>query len=367
MPLQPYKRGQTWWAKGRIEYNGRAITEYLRESTGASSEAGARDWIREREDREIRRYIVGEEHVFTFADAVVLSNPDKVTARYLLPILTELGHLPVRSITPQMVKDLGKKLYPNKSSDSWRRWVIVPTRSVINRANALKPDVCPPIRIAGYDTSERIQQDRERGKKSRPVKTPGSWDWLLKFREHASNRHATLALLMFSTGARIGQAVAMTPKHLEHLDECKVTIPGAKGHEDRTISIPPELAEELKALPPKAPRGWANTKRNLRVFGWASKDGPRKGWMTACKKASIPYLPPHSAGRHGFGQEMHVRRKIDKKAVEKVGGWSPEGDMVGRTYTHAEESDAKIVKALRTGRVQAEKRTGLKLRKKVEK
>src|SRR5690348_12660578 len=46
--LKPYRRGSTWWAKGRVEYNGRPVTGYIRESTGASDEAGARDWIAER-------------------------------------------------------------------------------------------------------------------------------------------------------------------------------------------------------------------------------------------------------------------------------------------------------------------------------
>jgi hypothetical protein len=97
------------------------------------------------------------------------------------------------------------------------------------------------------------------------------------------------------------------------------------------------------------------------VFGFASKDSPRKGWITACRKAGIPYLPPHSAGRHGFGQEMRVRQGIDKKAVEEFGGWSPEGDVVDKIYTHGEGSDAKILEAFRTGLVQAQKATGLKL------
>ena len=51
------------------------------------------------------------------------------------------------------------------------------------------------------------------------------------------------------------------------------------------------------------------------VFGYASRCGPLKAWQAACKKASIPYLPPHSAGRHGFGQEMKVRQGVDGKAV----------------------------------------------------
>lgn len=61
MPLEAYERGKVWWAKGRVEYNGRPVTGYIRESTGASDESGAKDWISEREERERRRYLLGEE------------------------------------------------------------------------------------------------------------------------------------------------------------------------------------------------------------------------------------------------------------------------------------------------------------------
>jgi len=362
MPLEPYKRGPVYWARGQVEYNGRPITGYIRESTRASTEAGARDWINERTDREIKAYVVGEEHVFTFADAVELYHGGKQMAKYLVPILAYLGAEPVRLITAQTIKDLGPKLYPNNSTDSWRRWVIAPARAVINGANERYPHLCPPIRIPGYTKAERVLQDRKRGKRSRVKKTPGSWEWLLQFRQHASQRHAALALLMFTTGARVGQAVAMHPDHLKKLDEDRITIPGAKGHEDREVLLLPEVAEELRRLKPKVPRGWDKRyTRNLRVFGWADSGGPRKGWATACRKAGIPELPPHSAGRHGFGQEMKVRQRVDTKSIEDVGGWSPEGGMVDRVYTHAEESDAKIHEALRTGLVQAQNQLGLKL------
>jgi integrase len=69
---------------------------------------------------------------------------------------------------------------------------------------------CAPIRIKGYP-KERVAQDLKRGRKSRVKKTPGSWEWLLKFRQHAPRRHAALAMFMFMTGARISQAVAMHP------------------------------------------------------------------------------------------------------------------------------------------------------------
>lgn len=362
MPLEPYLRGSTYWAKGRVEINGRPVSEYIRESTGSSTEQGARDWIRERENEEIRRHHVGDEaEVMTFAGAVTLYDPDPTTAKYLVPILKHFGTTPCRDITAAMVRDLAKRLYPRNSTDSWRRWVITPTRAVINHAHERFPRECPPIKIKGFDQDERIEQDKRRGKRSRPAKKPGDWEWMLKFCAHAEPRVKALALLMFTTGARIGQAVAMTPDHLK-LDEGKVIIPGAKGHDDRELLLPDFMLEILKSIKPRVPREWELRDENLRVFGYASKDGPRKAWDAAVTAAKIERLTPHAAGRHGFGQEMRVRRGIDKKAVEAFGGWSPAGDMVDKTYTHAEDHTAKIHKANRTGLVQAQKKTGLKLR-----
>lgn len=358
MPLTPYKRGATWWVKGRIEDNGLAVTDYIRESTGASTEAGARQWIAEREEREKRRRFLGDEHAFTFNDAVMLYDADPSTAKYLIPIVARLGPLPVATITAQAIRELGRELYPNNAADSWRRWVVTPARAVINHAH--DAGKCPPIRIKGFDKAERVKQDKKRGKKSRQPKTPGSWAWLLKFRQHANRRNRALALLMFVTGARISQAIAMEPRHLL-LDEGKVWIPGAKGHDDRLLSVPPELVSDLRALPVLYPRGWDRRyKANQRVFGYASKDGPRKNWITACKRAGIPYLPPHSAGRHGFGQEMNVRQPIDEKAAGEFGGWSDLA-LMKRTYTHSEDHEAKVLASIRTGLVQAEKETGLRL------
>lgn len=363
MPLEAYERGKVWWARGRVELHGRPITGYIRESTGASDAGGAADWITERTDWERRRHLTGEEHrPLSFNDALLLYDPTPEMAKALIPISEEIGGKLVKDITPAMIRDLGPKLYPANCTDHWRRWVVTPARAVINHGHDLLGPRCPPIRVKGYKEEDRIAQDKARKKASRIEQRPGDWDWLLRFREHASQRHGALALLMFTTGARIGQSVSMHPERHLRLQQAKVIIPGAKGHDDREIEIPMELVVELANLRPRTPRGWDRSdKRNLRVFGFADRCGPLKGWRKACKDAGIPYIPPHAAGRHGFGQEMRVRQGVDKKAVERFGGWSPKGDVVDKIYTHAEDSEGKILAAFRTGRVQAEKRTGLKL------
>ncbi|MBA3053611.1 MAG: tyrosine-type recombinase/integrase [Sphingomonadales bacterium] len=360
MPLEPYRRGSTWWARGRVEYLGTPVSDYYRCSTGASEEAGAWQWCRDEEERRVRRYLLGDERALTFAEAVLLYTASPADAGYLIPIVAKIGNLFVRDITPRQVRDLGPELYPDAATDTWIRHVVTPVRSVINNAHDLGKG--PPIRIKGYEREERIAQDRRRGKVSRVKRTPGSWEWLLKFRAHADRRHAALALFMFMTGARISQAVAMHPgKHLD-LQHGRACIPAAKGHDDRWIAIPPELVTELANLPPLYPRGMDRKQDNLRLFGFADRSSPRKGWARACKQAGIELLPFHAAGRHGFGQEMNVRQPVDEKAAGEFGGWSDTA-LMRRTYTHAEQTSGKIHKAQRRGLKAAEKKTRLTLAK----
>jgi len=361
MPLEPYLRGRTWWAKGRVEYNDSAITDYYRCSTGASSEKAAWEWCRAEEERQRRRFLVGpenEEEPLTFAGAVLHHNPDDKTAGYLIPIVKLIGEALVADITPKIVRDLGPELYPNAGTKTWVRQVVTPIRSVINNAHDL--GLCPPIRIKSYTAEEQIMQDRKRGSRGRTKYQPGSWEWLLQFRAHATQRIAALALIMFVTGARISQAVQMHPtKHLD-LDHNRICIPAAKGHDDRWIEIPDWLSTELKNLPARYPRGAERKPANLRVFGYADRWSPRKEWNKAIEAAGIEFLPFHSAGRHGFGQEMNVRHPIDEKAAGAFGGWSDTA-LMRRTYTHAEDEAVKVHQALESGLKRAQKKTKLKL------
>ncbi|MCW2405293.1 integrase [Sphingobium sp. B1D7B] len=358
MPIEPYRRGPTWWAKGRVEYLGKPITEYYRCSTGASEEAGAWAWCRDEEERRIAEHLVGASRLLTFAEAVMMYPANANTARYLIPITELWGARLVSDISPKDVRDLAPRLYPNASTDTWTRQVITPVRAVIN--NFRDADSGDLFHVKGYSKQDRIRQDRRRGKLSRVKKEPGSWEWLLKFREHAGERHAALALTMFVTGARISQAIAMHPDKHCRFDENQICIPGAKGHDDRWLEVPAELVAELASLPRRYPRGAARKPENLRLFGFADRSSPRKGWVKACEAAGIPVIPFHAAGRHGFGQEMNVRQQIDEKAAGAYGGWSDTA-LMKRTYTHAEETVSKIHGAFYRGLAQAEAATGLSL------
>lgn len=350
MPLEPYQRGSTWWVRGRVEYKGQPVTGYYRRSTGSPTEAGAWSWCSAEEERQIRRHLVGDEAALTFADAVVLYNAKPADARYLLLIVPEIGQTACAAITPQSIRDLARRLYPEASTDTWQRQVLTPVKAVINNAHDLGR--CPPIRIRGFSTAERVQQDAARGKQSRVPKTPGSWEWIDAFSACASPYLAALVEFMFETGARVGQAVRLRPCDLD-LQRARVKLPASKGHPAQWISISMEMVAKLANLPPRKPvdrrRG---TVHPPRVFGYAGHNGPLKAWKAACKKAGIPYLPPHSAGRHGFYTELRVRQGIDPVTAAKAGRWSDPA-LPDRIYAHNETPDSEVRAMIRTTRVQA--------------
>ena len=359
MPLEPYLRGRTWWAKGYIEYEGRRISGYIRCSTGASSEAGAWEWCRIEEERARRRLIVGDEKkVLTFGDAVLFYPARASEAQYLLVVLDDLGALPIEAITPKMVKNLGPKLKPEASTDTWWRQIVTPVRAVINNAHE-EGRGTPPIKIRPYTEKERIAQDTRRGKASRVARKPFSREWVSAFCDHADPHNAAMVRFMFETAARVDQAVSLRAADLD-LKNLRVRLKAQKGHPEQWVAISPEMAAELSALPPKHPQ---NRKTGAtmapRVFGYATRGGYRKRWASICTQAGIEKLTAHSA-RHGFYTELRVRQGIDPITAAKAGRWK-NAALPDAVYAHSETDEGAIRALFRTNPVQAESAKRLKV------
>lgn len=359
MPLKPYLRGGAWWAKGRIEYEGQPVTGYIRCSTGASTEAGAWEWCRAREEQERRRLIVGDEtKALTFGDAVLFYPATPREAKFLLVVVGELAERPVASITPKMVKNLGAKLMPHAATDTWWRQIVTPVRAVINNAHE-EGHGTPPIKIRPFTEKERIAQDVRRGKLSRQPRKPFSREWLDAFCSHADPHSAAMARFMFETAARVDQAVSLAPKDLD-LPARRVRLKAQKGHSEQWVVISAEMAGELAKLPAKRPK---NRKTGqiypARVFGYQTRAGYRKRWATICENAGIDRLTAHSA-RHGFYTELRVRRGIDPITAAKAGRWK-NAALPDSVYAHAETDEAAIRAMFRTNPVQAKKKPRLKV------
>ena len=315
MPLKLVKRGSIYHLRGTV------AGKRVRESTRTRDAENAERIRAETEARLLRADLYGPENEATFADACVLYLQAGGRKRYLEPLLRHLGRKRLKDIKPASLRDLAMKLYPKaRYTDSTRNTcVLKPARAVINHAH--DRGLCPPIRVKGF--REAIVE--------RPA---GDRAWIEKFRTVAwemEPRLAVMALLMFSTAARIGECIAFEPEHLK-LDEKKIIGPPGKNGDPGIFHLTDEVVEELRGLTPKAIR---YGKGPVRVFGWATKAAVWKPWNAICERAGIRRLTPHEAGRHGFGTEMIVRRKVDIVTTAKGGRWRDPTVLV-RRYAHAE-------------------------------
>lgn len=350
MPLEPYKRGKVWWVKGRIEYNGLPISDYYRCSTGASDEAGARDWIAHEIQLQIRRHLVGEEASLTFADAVLLYRAKPAEAKFLMKLVPHLGDTLLADIAPETVRELCPVIYPYASTDTWRRQVLTPVSAVIN--NAHDKGKCSPIRIKGFSSQERINQDKFRGKLSREPRKPGSWEWIRAVQPHSNDYVAAGLEFMFETGCRIGQMVAIRPRDLD-LSNLRVRLIAQKGHPEQWVSISVEMVALLANLKPRRPHDRKRGRRlQARVFGYGDRSGFTASLRKACREAQVAYLTPHEAGRHGFYTELRVRQGVDSLTAAKAGRWS-NAALPDARYGHVEGSDGDMRAKIRTSSVQS--------------
>ncbi|WP_406735754.1 tyrosine-type recombinase/integrase [Thioclava sp. GXIMD4215] len=342
MPLTPYKRGNVYWARGWIELEGRPIAGPYRQTTYSLTEAGARDWINIETEKQKRRHIVGDEYCMDFAEA--LSHypiPAKDARRYLL-LLDELGPYPLNKITGALLKDLARRLKPNVCADTWWREIITPARAVINYAH--EQHGTPMIKVSGFDSQERMAQDRKRGRPSRITRTPSTRAWVEAFCAHADPYNAALLRFMFETAARIDQATSIRPRDL-HPSQPKVRLKAQKGHIECWVTVSDEMMAEMRALRPKCPRNRKlGTLQEARVFGYGSPTGYAKRWQTICKKADIQYLSAHAAGRHGFYTHLVVHEGVDPATAAAAGRWA-DVSLPMRIYAHAKTDEEQQIRA----------------------
>lgn len=317
--LRLHQRGGIFHIRGTVA--GRRI----RQSTGTRDRETAERIRAETESRAHRQSLYGASHETTFADAALIYQQAGKPRRYLAPLIRKLGKRRIESITPGEIKMLAKQLYPDAKAATWNRSVLKPARAVINHAADM--GLCHPIKIKRFPEQAVVRHAVDRA-------------WIDAFRAGAheclkpdlAQRIATLALLMFQTGARLGEAVKLEPDHLL-LDQGIAILPGriTKTGADRVLYLTRELTDELRMLPPRRTH-WGRGPAT--VFGWAHTTPVRGPWIRACEAAGIPCRLRHEAGRHSFATEMIVRQGVDVVTTGKMGGWRDVRVLL--SYAHAE-------------------------------
>lgn len=305
MPVTLYKRGSIWHYRGTVD------GKRLRGSTATADRKIAERIAHEIEGRAWKRRLDGPESVTRFSDCVALYHADgKPTGRFVMRLLDYWRETPIQDITASAVRRSCKILYPEGSNATWVRQVIVPTMAIVNhyyeatdsntRLKVRRPEVVPNLRSAA------------------------PWMWVAAFQSTASPEMGALACFLFTTGARISEALSV---HWTEVDfgarTVRVRQPKTGGNE-RLANMPMELVTALANLPgEREGRIWKN---------WSSRKSVYKAWRATCERAGIPYLSPHCL-RHGFATSL-LHKGVDVRTVAHLGGWK-DASTVLKTYAHA--------------------------------
>lgn len=311
MPWKIYRRGEIW------HYSITAAGRRLRRSCGTADKGLAQRIAAEAEAREWRRHLDGPE--VTMAQAALAYRQAEKPDRFLARIEDHWRDTKVRDIKPGAIRQSALTLYPNATGATRNRQVIVPTQAIINHAASL--GWCAPIKV-------------ERFKVEAKSKSPADWQWVRAFMAEASPHLGALCVFMFGTGARIGEAVALTWGDVD-LAQRTALIRQTKIGAERRAHLPGPVLAALANIPGE--RGAAE-----RVFQYLDAQNVKQVWEAAIKRAGITRLTPHSC-RHGFATTL-LRKGHDVKTVARMGGWKDAATVL-KFYAHAVE-DTTVTEAI---------------------
>lgn len=302
MPLHLYRRGKVW------HYRGSVAGGQLRGSTRTASKETAQRIVAELEARQWKGHLDGPEAVLMFSQAAILYRAARKPTRFLPKVEDHWRDTLVRDISPEAIRAAAMTIYPNAGPASWNRQVIVPTQAIINYAARLKK--CAKISVERYKIERR----------ERPHATP---EWLAAFMAHATiPKIAALACLMFSTAARISEALAVDWSDVDLVNRRVLLTMGKLGGDQRWAHMPPPLFEALANLPGD---------RSGKVFGYKRGWDCKHPWATTIKRAGIEPMTYHAC-RHGFATTL-LRNGVDVLTVARLGGWKTPA-LVLTTYGH---------------------------------
>lgn len=327
MPLEIYRRGGVWHCRGTVGPTGRR--KRIRGSLHTKDKDTAARQIAEIEKKYWDGHFDGPAAILTFSAAARMYRNAGKSDRFLAPVEKYLGDTLVKDITEGSVQAMAKDLYPNCTGASLNRLAIVPAVAVIN--HAAKHKLCSRFRVERYEEETK-------------VKEPATLEWVQAFMTEAGPHLGAMALFMYLTGARVGEAVALKDADLD-LPAATAKIRQSKVSSERMSHLPVPLVVAIANLPKIPGRG---------VFGYAKPANLRSAWDGAVVRAGIKHLSPHSC-RHGFATGL-LRRGVDVVTVAWLGGWKSAAQVL-KTYGHANKDPKLTDLLLGTPRAQATRAT----------
>lgn len=311
MPLTLFRRRDVFYIRGTV------AGQRVYESTRLGDRKSA-DILRARREAEIiERAAYGRAATTTFAEAALTYLQSGGEARYLAPILKQLGpKFRLVDMTNDQVNRLAEALYPKAAPATINRQVVTPISAVVNMA--ADDDLCPPRRF------RRRPGDNARIDWLTPEQAEAAW-------KVAGERGRRLLAFMLGTGCRVNEALRLDRADL-HLDTCEAWVAEAKNDDPRMVRFPLRTRQVLATgwLPEvgcifRTPKGLPY---RLRGADGRGLGGQVKGELDKIREAAdLPFLTPHIL-RHTWATWFYAQTK-DFGGLMDLGGWK-KADMANR-------------------------------------
>ena len=235
-----------------------------------------------------------------------------------MPILDEIGTMPLSEVTQEVIDRIAAKLYPGASAATRNRQVYTPIAAILNKAETV--DYRPPRlkRPKGYLPPSNFIAPRK--------------DWWKRVIEVSEPNLAAILWFWRLHGRRTTEACEIRPEHVDS-DTWRVEVWDGKGKQKIVITLAEQVIEQLRKYE------W---QKQRYVFGFSSKSRVYPKLRAACKQAGVPYSRPKDSGRHSWASYF-LEQGGTLKELKEAGRWKTikVPDMI---YGHLEHSkvDARV-------------------------
>lgn len=296
----------TWHITGSVQGH------RCRESTGTDCKATAERILNQRNREILDAGTLGHKHGFTVAETFLYYLEHGGEARFIGPLNEAFGHIRVNDLTAKHLSDYVAAKLPGRSGSYVKRIVYAPINVAINAA--AKADLCDYRKFQ----APAFKMAR------RPNAPDG---WIEEMLELVNPRLRALMLFTTYTGARIGEACAITGDDID-MSQGRVMINATKTETQRWVKMHPDIVEALQQI---------DIEPGQRVFGYAGKDSVNTAIERICKRHEIDYYSSHQWGRKAFATRHLVKGDKTLKWIKEAGGWQTMR-MVEEHYAHLEQS-----------------------------
>lgn len=219
--------------------------------------------------------------------------PNQVLSRDLARLREHFSNRIAKEIDQSDINAAAATLYPNHSASTRHAHVYSPTRQVLALAGS-------PLRV----------RSPRRPKPSITILSRRTANYLI--RSASDSEYRALLTFLFYSGARICEAMALTPDCLDYANR-RVRIRLARRHIDHWRPLHPRAASALKHLPAKADK----------VFRWQCRWGPEKPLLRLRERTGVPFT--YKMARYSFAwwladEGASARDIMDACGIATIGG-----------------------------------------------